>query len=162
MSLPAHTYQRIVENAVVTMLTADTTVNQAYKDIREADYSPTFRRSYQGDKEVTPLDVLVHATDLTNAMLGSTGRGAQWRITLGIAVINSLDHDKANDNADMVQGAVERWLAALTPATLNTALGANPAITIHGITGAEMPDTKDESRDALMRWSAVTLHFGAN
>ena len=163
MSLPAHTYQRLIEDAIVTLLTAaTTTVNQAYKDIGDVSYSPQIRRAYRGDKQPSALDVVAHAQDLTNAMLGATGRGAQWRVTLVLSVINSIDHDKSNENADMLQGACERWLAALTPATLNTALGVGSVVTIDGITGAEVPDTKAEDREALMRSSAVTLHFTAS
>ena len=166
MTVQAHTYQRVIEDAVVTLLTAaTTTVNQAYKDIRDADYYPQFRRAYEGNKDVSELDVVVHAMDFTNAMLGATGRGSQWRVTLVISVINSIDHDKANGNADQVQGAVERWLYAATPATINNQLsttwGANQPLLIDGITGAEVPDSKAEERQALARASAVTLHFTA-
>ena len=160
MTAPAHTYQRLIENAVVTTLKADSTVNQAYKDIRDADYSPAIVRAYDWESEVDRLAIVVHARDLTNAMLGATGRSAQWRVTLVVAVMSSKDHDKGNDNADRVQGACERWLYGLTPSTLNTALGVGSVITIHGITSAELDDAQDDARETLARYSAVTLHFG--
>jgi len=161
MTAPAHTYQRLIEDAVVTTLKSDSTVNQAYKDIRDADYSPAIVRAYDWEKEVDRLAILVHARDLTNAMLGATGRSAQWRVTLLLSVMSSIDHDKGDDNADRVQGACERWLYSLTPATLNTALGVGSVVTIHGITSAELDDVVEQDRDRLSRFSAVTLHFGA-
>ena len=159
MTAPAKTYQRLIEEAVVTMLTADTTVNQAYKDLRDADYSPAIVRAYDETNEVKRLAIFVEAMDLTNAMLGSLGRSAQWRVTLVLSVMYSVDHEKSGTNADRVQGAVERWLAALTPATLNTALGVGSSVTVDGITGAEVPDVFSEERKSRQRSSAATLHI---
>ena len=160
MTAPAKTYQRLIEEAVVTTLTADSTVNQVYKDLKDADYSPAIVRAYDETNEVKRLAIFVEAMDLTNAMLGSLGRSAQWRVTLVISVMHSLDQDKSGTNADRVQGAVERWLAALTPATLNTALGVGSSVTVDGITGAEVPDVfSDGERKTRQRSSAATLHI---
>lgn len=158
MSAPAHTYQRLIEDAVVTLLKADTAVNQTYKDASDTDYTPTIKRAYERSSEVTRLGIIAHARDLVNAMLGPTGRGAQWRCVLSVGVVVADANDKDNDDGDRVQGACERFVKGLTPATLNTALGS-AGITIDGITNAEEPDTHDEDRQALWRNSAATLHF---
>ena len=160
MSAPDHTYQRLIEDAIVTLLKASTVVNYTYTDQDGKTYAPAILRRYQQSTEAGRLSVVVHAKDLTNAMLGATGRGSQWRVTLSLGVVSVVAHDKDNENADQLQGAVERYLAALTPATINTQLGVGSVVTIHGITSAEDPDQMTDDRETLWRYSAVTLHFG--
>lgn len=160
MTAPAHTYQRLIEEAVVTLLKADTDINQAYKDQQDADYSPSIVRAYGYASKVPRLSVLVECRDITNEMLGSTGRGSLWTVLLKLRVSHNIPDDKDDENADRVQGACERWLNAVTPATLNTALTGS-GITIHGITAAQDPDEMDQAEGSLRRTSVVTLHFEA-
>jgi hypothetical protein len=161
MTAPAHTYQRQIEEAVVTLLKADTDygINQTYQDGQDVDYSASIVRAYGFSTKVPRLSILVECRDLTNAMLGSTGRGSLWNVMLKLRVSHSIADDKDDENADRVQGACERWLAAVTTATLNTALTGS-GITIHGITAAQDPDEMDQAEGALRRTSVVTLHFG--
>ena len=162
MALPNHTYQRVFEDAFVTLFTADTTgVYQAYTDAEGTSYTPTVDRGYKSSTEHGKLAVLVKAHSLQNAMLGAIGRGSQWRVTVSARVLASIAHDPDNDNADRLQGAVERYLAALTVATLNSNASVSGAsITVHGITMAEEDDAVDETAGVVVRNSALVIHFG--
>ena len=158
MTTPAHTYQRLIEEVVVTLLTADADVNQVYQGQQDEDYSPSIVRAYGFATKVPRLSILVECRDLTNAMLGATGRGSLWTVLLKLRVSHNIADDKDDDNADRVQGACERWLYAVTPAALTTALTGS-GITVHGIVAAQDTDELDQADGALRRTSAVTLHF---
>jgi hypothetical protein len=60
-----------------------------------------------------------------------------------------------------MQGICQRFLAGLTPTTLNTALTTAAAgITVHGITGTDQPDAEvDPQSETIYQASAVVLHF---
>ena len=163
MALPNHTYQRVFEDAFVTLFTADTTgVYQAYTDAEGTSYTPTIIRAYKSSEEHVRLAVVVKAHSLENAMLGALGRGAQWRVTVTARVLASIPHDPDNDNADRLQGAVERYLAAVTVATLNSNASISGAsITVHGITAANQDeDAQDDTAGVLTRSAAIVIHFG--
>jgi len=164
MALPAHSYARLIEDAVVALLKADTTgLYQAFTNADGSKVTPSVVRQYDYDGTHQPLAVVVVARDLTNAMLGATGLGSQWRVTLTAGTLCSIPYDPENDSADRVHGAVERYLAtSLTVAALNTQLGVGSVITIHGKTSAEVPDALNEGGFTLARTAAVTLHFGVS
>jgi hypothetical protein len=149
----AYSIQRKIEDAVAGLAAVNSEI---------LELAATVKTSYEMDKTVKALAVVVRCEPPVNANLAAAGGGAYWRAELRCECGASVAADKTLDSLDKLLGAAERFLKALTTSTLNTAL-TSAGITIHGITGTDQPPEEvDETRDRLLRSSAIMLHYSVS
>ena len=152
----AYSIERKIEDVVVVLLDANTEAKEAV-----TSYGLTTKTAWELDKKVKALGIVVHVHNLANANLAATGGGAYWSATLTLQSGLAIAKNQSGDQLNLMVGVCQRFLAGLTPTTLNTALTtATAGITIHGITGTDQPDAEvDPQGEAIYQSSAVVLHF---
>ena len=152
----AYSIERKIEDVVKGLLDANTEVLEAV-----TSYSLTTKTAWELDKKVKSLGIVAHCHNLANANLAATGGGAYWSATLSLQVGLNIAKNQSGEQLNLMAGVCQRFLAALTPTTLNTALTtASAGITVHGITGTDQPDAEvDPQSEAIYQTSAVVLHF---
>jgi hypothetical protein len=155
----AYSIERKIEDVILGLFNADTEVKEAV-----TAYNLTTKSAWQLDQKVKALGVVVHVSNLANANLAATGGGAYWTAVLSLECELALAANKSGEYAKRVHGICQRYLAALSAATVNSALTtAGAGITIHGITGTDQPgDDIDTERQSIITTSAVMLHFSVS
>ena len=149
----AYSIERKIEDAVAGLAAVNAEI---------VELAATVKTSWEQDKTVKALAVVIRCDAPANENLGATGGGAYWRAELRCVSSASIAADKTLDNLDKLHGAAQRFLKALTVSGLNTALTSS-GVTVHGITGTEQPgEDVDETRDRLLRSSAIMLHYSVS
>ena len=145
--------ERKIEDAVAGLLAVDTDI---------VAMAATVKTAYEMDKKVKALSVVVKCASPVNANLGATGGGAYWRAEVILLAGLVVASDTTMDSLDRTHGACQRFLAALSVASLNTALTSS-GITVHGKTGTDQPaEEMDEARERLTRSSSIVLHYAVS
>lgn len=152
----AYSIERRIEDVVLGLLNLNSEAIEAV-----SSYGLTTKTAWELDKKVKALGIVVHLHNLANANLAATGGGAYWSATLSLQAGLKIATNQSGDQLNLMQGVCQRFLAGLTPTTLNTALTtATAGITVHGITGTDQPDAEvDPQSEAIYQASAVVLHF---
>jgi hypothetical protein len=143
--------ERKIEDAVAGLLAVDTDI---------VAMAATVKTAYEMDKKVKALSVVVKCAAPVNANIGATGGGAYWRAEVILLAGLVVASDTTMDSLDRTHGACQRFLAALSVASLNTALSG---ITVHGKSGTDQPaEEMDEARERLTRSSSIVLHYAVS
>lgn len=152
----AYSIERRIEDVILELFNAEAEVLEAV-----ASYGLTTKSAWQLDQKVKALGVVVHVNNLANANLAALGGGAYWSAILSLECELALAANKSGEYAKRVHGICQRYLAALSKTTVNSALTtAGAGITINGITGVDQPeDSIDTERQSIITTSAVMLHF---
>lgn len=147
---------RLIENAVKGLIDAGTEFVELVAEGMRT------RVDFDLSQEPYAWQVEVKCDGMSNANLGALGGGAYWQGTLMLRSNLAAASDQTLDRLHRAHGACERYLSALSVATLNTALTAS-GITVHGMTGVDEPDieTYDE-RGTVQKSAARMLHFSVS
>jgi hypothetical protein len=147
----ALSHERRIEDALVGLVAANSEI---------VELGVAVRGAWESDRKRQSLAVVVRCSGLTNANLGATGGGAYWSANVALRTIGVMASEATNATLDKCHGACERFMAALTTSTLNTALGSG--ITVYGIVGVEGEDEQEVEDGVLLRTAARLLHFGVS